>query len=78
MPIHVVGPPFIKQAVALDSLVQIPVTNQFGYLSSEYELPDFIRRSYPEPICNAFTQREMHKYFLFSYDQLVKCVWIRT
>lgn len=43
MPIHVVGPLFVKQAVVLTLLVLIPVTNQFGYLNSEYQLPNFIR-----------------------------------
>jgi hypothetical protein len=40
MPIHVVGPRFVKQAVALALLVLIPVTNQFGHLNSEYQLPN--------------------------------------
>jgi hypothetical protein len=71
MPIHVVAPPFVKQAAALVLLVLIPVTSQFGYFSSEYQLHNFIR-SYPESICNVFTQREIQKYFLFRYDQLVK------
>ena len=58
MPIHVLGPPFVKQAVAFALLVLIPVTNQLGYLSSKYQLPNFIR-SYPEPICNVFTPQEV-------------------
>lgn len=51
MPIHVVGLPFVKQAFALALLILIPVTNNVGSLSSEYQLPNFIR-SCPEPICN--------------------------
>ena len=71
MPIHVVGPPFVKQAVALILLVLIPVTNQFGYLSAEYQLPNFVR-SYPESISNVFTQREMQNYFIFRYDRRIQ------
>jgi hypothetical protein len=37
IPIHVLDPLFVKQAVALALLVRIPVTNQFGYLSSDYQ-----------------------------------------
>ena len=71
MPIHVVGEPLVKQAVAFTLLVLIHVTKQFVCLSSEYQLPNFIR-SYPEPICNVFTQPEMQKYFLFRYDQQLR------
>ena len=44
-------PTFVKQAVALVLLVLIPLTNQFGYLGSEYQLPNFIRR---------YRKRNMH------------------
>ena len=65
IPKDVWGIAFLKQAIALSVLVLIPVTNELGFLISEYQLPDFIRRSYPEPICNVFTQREM-QYYIFS------------
>jgi hypothetical protein len=58
MPIHVLGPPFVKQAVAFALLVLIHVTNQFGYLSSKYQLPNFIS-SYPEPVYNVFTPQQL-------------------
>ena len=64
------GPLFVKQAVALALLVLIPMTIQFGYLNSGYQLPNFIR-SYHEPVCNVFTQQEMQEYFHLNYDQLV-------
>jgi hypothetical protein len=43
MPIYAVSLLFVKQAIALPLLVLIPVSNQFGYLSSEYQLPNFIK-----------------------------------
>ena len=65
MPIHVVGPLFVKQAVLLASLVLIPVTNQFGYLGSEYQLPNFIR-SYCEPILQCVYKAGNAEVFYFS------------
>jgi hypothetical protein len=77
MPINVVGPLFVKQAVALALFVLNPVNNLFGYLNSEYQLPNFIRR-YRVAICNVFIWQEMQKYFLFRYDQLVRNGRIKT
>jgi hypothetical protein len=75
---HPCGRPTVcKTARCIGLLVLIPIMNQFGNLSTEYQLPNCIR-SYYDYMCNVFTQREMQRYIMFHYDQLVKNGWIQT